>query len=123
MGWGGVGWRGVGRAADDLCAFYSHREREREREIYIYIYIYMVQRRPTPPPLPPPMVTPPYGPYYAAFPPCGVGGVGGGVVYVGCLTPAHPPVLWWWVLGLRPPSSPPLQCGVVWWVVGFRFSV
>ena len=36
--------------------------------IYIYIYIYMVQRRSTPPP-PPPMVTPPYGPYYAAFPP------------------------------------------------------
>ena len=59
-------------------------------------------------------------------PTCGVGGVGGAVVYVGCLTPAHPPVVWWWVLGLTPP--PPLPpCNVVWcgvglWVSGLVFN-
>ena len=44
-------------------------------------------------------------------PPCGVGGA---VVYVGCLTPAHPLVVWWWVLGLTPPlSAPVMWCGAV----------
>ena len=57
-------------------------------------------------------------------PTCGVGGVGGAVVYVGCLTPAHPPVVWWWVLGLTPPplSPPVMWCGAV-LGCGFRFSV
>ena len=56
---------------------------------------------------------------------CGVGGVGGAVVYVGCLTPACPPVVWYWVLGLTPPPLPP--CNVVWcggglWVSGLVFN-
>ena len=69
----------------------------------------MVQRRP-PPPSPPPWLPPLTGPIMlpSPSPPCGMGGVGGGVVYVGCLTSAHPRVVWWWVLGLTPPSSPPL---------------
>ena len=51
----------------------------------IYIYIWCSVARPLP--LPPPHGYPPYGPYYAAFPPpppCGAGGLGGAVVYVGC---------------------------------------
>ena len=49
----------------------------------------MVQRRPTPPPPYPPLAGPIMLP--SPPPPCGVGG---GVVYVGCLTPAHPTVMW-----------------------------
>ena len=90
----------------------------------------MVQRRPTPPP-PPPHGYPPLRALLCCLPPrppvvgCGVCGVGGAVVYVGCLTPAPPPVVWWWVWFNPPPPLPP--CNVVWcggglWVSGLVFN-
>ena len=55
-------------------------------------------------------------------PPCGAGGLGGAVVYVGCLTPAHPPCGVVVGFGFNPP--PPLPpCNVVWCGGGLWFQV
>ena len=61
------------------------------------------------------MVTPPYRPYYAAFPsrPPVVR-----VVWVVCGFQVPLPVVWWWVLGLGFAPPRPLWCG--WWGLGFR---
>ena len=96
--------------------------------MYVCMYVWCSVARP-PPPSPPHGYPPLTGPIMLPSPPRPpvvwvVGGLGGAVVYVGCLTPAHPPVVWWWVLGLTPPSPP---CNVVWcggglWVSGLVFN-
>ena len=88
----------------------------------------MVQRRPTPPPLPPPMVTPPYGPYYAAFPlaPLWYGWCGWWGCLSGLFNPRSSPCGVVVGFGFHPP--PPLPpCNVVWcggglWVSGLVFN-